>query len=270
MNNLSDGQKAVRQGGFTLVEVIFVVIILGIVSSIGSGFVLLSLDAYHTAQARSQLVQRGRLAIEQMARQLRGALPGSVRISASGNCVEFLPIVVGANYQGRVPDENNGKAATSEVKTSQFVLQQGDARHVAVAPFFDTEIYTTSSPASRVAVGDLGSPPFSAIPLATSHQFIRNSVSRRIYLTDDPLRFCVANGMLVNHRNYGFLTAPIDDGAPGGQADIMAHDVSLQGKAFALSPGSEDRNTAVFIRLIFTRGSSSVALDHQVLIRNVP
>src|SRR5687768_10975121 len=118
-----------RHGGFTLVEMIFVVVILGIITSIGSSFVVSAVDSYRTAQVRNQLVQRGRLTLEQMSRELRMAIPNSVRVSASGLCAEFLPLVTAANYQSTLPDADNNRAPVSQISTGNFAFSSTNAEH---------------------------------------------------------------------------------------------------------------------------------------------
>lgn len=259
-----------NQSGFTLVEITFVVVILGIVAVIGSSFVASALESYRTAQARNQLVQRGRLSLEQMARELRMALPNAVRVSAGGRCIELMPVVAAANYQGAVADASNNIAAQNQVTTGTFNLYGTNPRHVVIAPFSPADVYTSGTPAARVGLGALGAGPYNSVPFSGSHRFIRNSLNHRLYLTADPVRFCVSGGNLVRFYEYGFSTGALGEGDPGGNSALMAHDVQANGTAFALSPASQNRNMAVHMRLIFRNGTASLDLNHQVLIRNVP
>lgn len=256
--------------GFTLVEMIFVVVILGIVASIGSGFVVSAMDSYRIAQERNQLVQRGRLALEQMARELRMALPNSVRVSAGGRCIEFMPLVAAANYQGQVADQNNNIAPQAQITTGAFTLSGASPRHVVIAPFSPADIYTNAVPSARVGLGTLGASPYTAVPFASSHRFIRNSLNRRLYLAADPVRFCASGGTLSRYYDYGFSTGALGETNPGGASALMSHRVDPNGTAFQLSPASQDRNMAVRMQLIFRGDSSALDLNHQVLIRNVP
>lgn len=258
------------QAGFTFVELIFVVVILGIVATIGSGYLVNTVDAYRTAQARSVLVQRARITLEQMSRQLRMSAPNSVRVSSSGRCIEFMPVVAGANYQGSVPDATNGRAPSSSVVTGSFNLGLGTPQHVLVAPLYDSEIYATGSPASRVGIGTLGFEPITSVPFAQNHVFIRNSVSRRLYLAADPERYCLNGDILYSYTGFGLQTGILSDANPGGNADILSHNISTGSRLFSLSPGSEDRSAAILMDLTISNGGNAIGFDHEVLVRNVP
>ena len=50
--------------GFTLIELIAVIVILAILASIGSHFVITTIESYHDVEQRSKLINRGRLVVE--------------------------------------------------------------------------------------------------------------------------------------------------------------------------------------------------------------
>jgi MSHA biogenesis protein MshO len=259
-----------HQVGFTLVELIAVITILALVSAVGGGFVVDVVNQYQKAQIRSTLVQRGTVSMEQLARKLRMVVPNSVRVSTSGNCVEFLPMIGGAFYLDTLPDAQNGLASAASVNAVEFTLAGGVPAHVVVAPMNSNEIYTNVEPSSRIAAGDFGSSPYSAAVFASSFIFLRNSSSHRLLLAANPERFCVAGNQLVRYDNYGLLTSAMSDVAPAGDTVLMADDVSASGVPFTLSVGSEDRNALLAISLEFFDRGESILLNSQVFIRNVP
>ncbi len=57
--------------GFTLIEVITVIVILSVLATMGGTFMVESTKSYQATQTRSRLVNTGRQAIERMSRQLR-------------------------------------------------------------------------------------------------------------------------------------------------------------------------------------------------------
>lgn len=263
-------QKRISSSGFTLVELIAVIVVLAITSVIGAGFIVNVVDGYKKAQLRSMLVQHGTVAIEQLTRKLRMSVPNSVRVSGSGDCVEYMPLIGGAFYTQAVPDTENGMLLTNAINTMSFTLQGVTPKHVLIAPLAASEIYTLSSPSARVSAGDFGSQPYTQAVFSGSHRFLRNSINRRLLVAADAERFCVAGTQLVRYQGYGFSAASLSDASPGGGVVVMAAGIVAGAPAFALSVGSEDRNTALNIRLIFSDRGESITLNSRVLIRNVP
>lgn len=256
--------------GFTLIEVVFVVVILGIVASIGSHFMVSAVEGYRVTQTRVQLANRGRVALEQMARQLRLAVPNSVRVSDTGNCVEFMPVVAASHYRSQLPDAENALPDTSSIKAAAFSVGFGTPAHAVVAPFYGSELYTSASPSARAALGALGESPITEVPLANSHRFIRNSISHRVFLAADPLRFCLSGGQLLTFFDYGVIGGALPDSDPGGRSAVMADQVSAASRAFTLFPGSEVRNAAVTIDIRFGNNGEQLSLTQEVFVRNVP
>lgn len=260
-----------RVSGFTLIELITVIIVLAITSTIGAGFVVDVVDQYQKAQVRSTLVRRGSVVMEQLSRQLRMAVPNSVRISPTSDCVEYMPLLGGSFYTDAVSDAENGMAAVSAVSTVSFSLNGETPEHVLIAPMSASEIYTLSTTASRVTAGSWGSEPYSTVIFSSAHQFHRNSLNRRLLVAGDPKRFCISGQQLVRYEGYGLNTAAISNAIPSGASTVlMATEVDAVGTAFALSVGSENRNAALTIALAFSDQTESIILDSQVFIRNVP
>ncbi|MGL5286554.1 MAG: PilW family protein, partial [Aeromonas sp.] len=65
--------------GFTLIELVMVVLLLGILATFSTQFVSISTRIYGDASAREQLMSDARFALERLNRELRDAVPGSVR-----------------------------------------------------------------------------------------------------------------------------------------------------------------------------------------------
>ena len=254
-----------RQSGFTLIEIITVLVILAIVASISTQFVVDSLDSYRTAQIRSRLLGKSRLALEQITRYARGAVPNSVRVSASGNCVELMPMAAGLYYQGALADANNNAPISSSAEISQASFDLDAPRHLIVSPWFSGEIYSSAMPSARANyLGISGS-----LVSFSAHRFLRNSPHHRLYLGDDPVRFCLRNGNLQFHKGYSVSTV-LGDADPGGNSALLATNVSSAAQAFALSAGSENRNASLDLNLRFSEGAIAVTLNQTILVRNVP
>jgi MSHA biogenesis protein MshO len=250
--------------GFTLIELITVVVILSILATIGSGFVVKATEAYQRTQTRALLVNTARQAVERMSRQLRGALPYSVRILNGGSCIEFMPIAGGGNYFSPVPDTNNGAGAVASIPASPIPVPMdfGTAQFVTIGAMSPTEIYGAGA-VSRAAFAGYAS---GALQLSAPKQWLRNSINKRYYLLDKPQAFCVVDSEL---RFYSELELTDDLNPPSGSFDIIAKSTVLAAP-FGLENGSENRNTRINISLKFSSAGEAITYTHEVMIRNVP
>lgn len=95
--------------GFTLVEAIVVIVITGIIAGMVAVFIRTPVEGYMDAERRAGLTDIADTAVRRMAREIRLALPNSVRTAAdgSGRCIEFIPTKIGARYR-MVVDGSNG------------------------------------------------------------------------------------------------------------------------------------------------------------------
>jgi len=254
--------------GFTLIEMIAVIVVLSILATLGGSFVVESTKAYQSTQTRARLMNTSRQALERMARQVRAALPYSVRLTnvdlTNGNmCLEFMPIASGGNYAGYVPDSVNGATATSTLEVSPHTVGFGNAVFVSIGAMDSTELYG-ASPGARAT---LTSRSDNQINFSPARGWLRNSVNKRFYLLDNPQAFCVIGGQL---RFYANQDAAATDVSTSSTFSLLAENVVSTTAPFTLAIGSDNRNTVVQFNITFGQGKESIAMNHSVMIRNVP
>lgn len=252
-------KNAGSDSGFTLIELITVIVILSILATIGTGFVVRTTEAYQRTQSRALLVNTARQSLERFTRQLRIALPASVRLTNNGSCVEFMPIAAGGHYFDPVPDNSNLAPLSTSIPASPVTIDFGTPRFVTIGAMTPAEVYGSGA-VSR------GSYASGSINLSSTKRWQRNSINKRYYLLDNPQAFCLVGtelryyqGINVNDANVTLSSAH----------DIIARNVSSPAP-FAITAGNNNRNTAIDASLVFTSGGESITHTQRVLIRNVP
>lgn len=258
------------QSGFTLIELVSVIVILAIIAAFSTQFIVTSLDSYYAGKRSNDLVNKGRTSLEQISRYLRSSVPNSTRVSASGNCLEVMPSVGGAFYDGQVADSENGAASISNISTSPFSLRLGNAEYAIVGALDSSDIYSSSLPSALTSLSSTVGDPIETLNFDLPHRFIRNSISQRVYIGDNPVRFCVSGGDLLLYENFGLITSSLTDTNPGGVSVLMASNVEAIGSAFVVSSGAENRSASVDLSLQFSDESLQLSLQQTVHIRNVP
>jgi len=252
--------------GFTLIELIMVIVILGILALGTTRYIVQSMEQYTQSADRAKLIAAGRIAVEKMTRRLRNALPNSVRVSASGSCIEYFPVLGATSYEGVLP------VPVSTLVTASFALSSAAQNYAVIAALAPSELYKDSYSASEV----IAQTTFTAtgartdIPLQSAHSFTRTSPTQRVYLVGTPERFCASNNALTFYSGYN-IDHSFVEGSPGGTATLIAESIDVTDpQMFEYVPGTQVRNALVNVSLNLLRSGDPVKITHRVQIRNVP
>lgn len=131
--------STIHQRGFTLVEAIVVMVITGILAGIMVLFIRRPVQNYTDAAARAELSDAADLALRRMARELRTALPNSVRLTGSpGNVwwLEFIPTTGGGQYLAveHNPDPAKGTPLSFTSTNAQTFNVIGSMPEITISP----------------------------------------------------------------------------------------------------------------------------------------
>ena len=221
--------------GFTLIELVTVIAVLAILTLGTTHFLTDASQGYATTMSRTQLASGANIAVGRMVRELKNALPNSVRTNT--NCIEFIPIAGASSYLTLAP----GLTSTLLVAPFDSIVATVEVR----AAIFPLDPYTLTSSSSVSPVATITTPdPDNQITLnfATPHQFQNLSPTQRIFLVSQPVSFCINNGALFRYANYGFIASqPAAIGLPASRPQRAM----LGGTASSATPFSYQQATLV-------------------------
>lgn len=281
-----------RFRGFTLIELIMTILMLAIISLGLASYVRNTTDIYVDVVGRQKIIGEARFVIERITRDLREALPNSVRAGRSGNvtCVEFLPISASSTYVN-VPVAP--EAASNTVRLVEHGVSGAVADKIAVYALSPNQIYTDVANQVSGRVFSLNEAVnfgtgVQDVTLLNSVRFQKDSPNDRYYLVSTAVSYCTdsTSNRIVRYSNYwpcspSALSAcsqqfpPTSTQVQGSlRSSTMAQNQTnhaLGASApFAFSGATLVRHAVVMLNLEFLREAERIQFHHEVHIVNVP
>lgn len=265
--------------GFTLIELILVVALVGILSVVATAFILPAFRATVDIERRAVLVDAADLAIGRITREARNALPNSLRVPAS-NQVEFIETVTSGRYR-RLPAPGGGSDIFVPAQSSgSFDVLGGLQGAGAVQPRSAgtdcgtaagscLSVYNTGQPGfdawsseNVAAITAAGASSISYDSGGSGPPFTTHSPQQRFHVTGLTVRYVCSGGELRRYAGYGV------GGSPSGSGSLVAENVSAC--QFSYNPGTAARRGLLTVRLQLSEEGETIQLLGQAQVLNTP
>ncbi|WP_337880317.1 type II secretion system protein [Rheinheimera sp.] len=271
-----------QSAGFTLLELIFVVVLLGIVSAATFSYLGTGARMYADAADREELLSKSRFAVERLTRELRNVVPNSVRVSDNGYCIEFAPLVKAGRYSSSL---NSGTTSLfSPAGWGALFPSPPPTLFMTVYPLdAQADIYNRGKVVSTGAGLSFASytPPNPSVTVNfTAPVTALSSASQRMYFFTAPVVYCVRGTELHRYQRTALVSSAATAAALGAGMP-MAANLSTASNGFynrnSVAPFSYNnsvvltRNAVVQMRLAFVSAQNDeLVFNQEIHIPNVP
>jgi len=282
-----------RQSGFTLIELVITLVVTAIVVGFMSMFIGAPIRGFTDQARRSRLVDAADTALRRMERDVRRALPNSIRTSTSAGVValEMLSTVDGGRYRRDAPG--------SALQILDFSTADGSFDVVAPftqvpKPFSSTSHYLAiynvgvpgadayelanviTPPGTTITIDADGATGEDRVTLAPAFRFAYGSPTQRVYLVDGPISYLCDPLAGTLTRYQGYTIAPSQSArdsnaelvGAGATASLMADDIASC--SITYTAGTAERAGLVSFQIAVQAQGETVSLLSQVHVDNVP
>jgi MSHA biogenesis protein MshO len=285
-------QIRTKQAGFSLFELILVIVLLGIMAG-GAGLLITTpIDAYNDQVRRQLLVDQAEMALRQIARDVRRALPNSIRTTTDGTgwALEMVNSTDGARYRDEPGDEFTSDAHILNFTTTdtqfnflgKLNLTAPEVLNQRMVIYNTAPINIYSDAASGASLGiitpstttlglmelTMGAEVEDQITLSTAFRFSQQSPGQRAFIVDGPISYVcnTSTGRITRYSGYAYMSGqPM---APGGSSGPVVTKVTACSLNYAA--GTAQRGGILTLELTVSDSGESVSLLHQIHVENVP
>ncbi|MBN8506179.1 MAG: prepilin-type N-terminal cleavage/methylation domain-containing protein [Burkholderiales bacterium] len=275
--------------GFTLVELILVLVIVGVMAGMLVVFLRPAVDGFTAQRARGELHGAAEAALSVLQRDVRRALPNSLR-TPGGACFELIPTIAGGRYRRDADVTREGEAVLdpTQVTTAFDVLGAMNQSRAPVAGDWvvvgnqsANDAYTEGI--NRAAITD----PNQAVDAALgsrriaheARQFPQGYAGGRFFVVpqaEPSVFFVCSDAGLANGQGTGSLYRVVQAFQPSypSACPVAAGAERLVSRvsscSFQYDPGALAEYGLLQMRLQLTRDGETVSLQFSSMVSNVP
>jgi len=249
----------VNMAGFTLVELVIVIVVMAILGGISVSFIRNSILAYVNSEAYYELADRADISLRRMSRDIRNALPNSVWVpGGSGSFVQFVPIKAGGRYQ---QEDFDAGSLTLDVLGPMVSVDAGDRLVIYNMGIAGADVYEGSN--IRPVSANASSVIF------TGALFPFSSPGSRFYIVNGAVIYAcdVANRRLVMYSNIAIASGRLAN-FNGLVPSIVAEDVTEC--SFTYTEGVMQHSSVVTAQLTLQKNGGVARLVNLINVVNSP
>jgi len=265
--------------GFTLVEMIVVIAITGIIAAVVAVFIRRPVESYVDVARRGELTDIADTALRRITRDVRSALPNSIRITPAGNVIylEYLQTSGGGRYRA-APDSTGAGDVLDFVAADLSFDVIGTMPTLAAGNSIVVYNLSPTGGTANAYSGDnrgvYASNTATTITLSAAKLFPFQSPAKRFQVVEHAVTYACdpsssgGAGVLRRYWNYGIVN-PQPTPPTGGSNALLA--TNITGCSFTYTASGATARTGILaLNLEISEGGETVRLFQQAHVSNVP
>ena len=282
-----------KQSGFTLLELVLVIMILGILGVGISSFMRTSVLQYTGFVERTQLINESSFIVQRINRELMHAVPNSIRITGdtSVHCLEFVPNKWATIYT-TLPlqpsatntvdvvamQDINGTIFNPVMNTDFAIVYPVDSHDVYDLTRNKRHLITACQDDGADTSCATADDPDNIVELTVADSFAASSPASRLYIADRAVSYCVRDNNMYRHETgiNTTQTAYTSGGIMIAQnivntlSDDPVAQTATSDDPFRWYDATYRRNAYSRVLLAFGKDEQVISFVQEVHIPNVP
>ena len=273
-------RSGVVSAGFTLVELVVVIAITGVIAASVAVFLRLPVQGYVDAARRAEMSDIADTALRRMARDIKLALPNSIRVTDGGKTLEFLLTRTGGRYRAEgagmldftQPVNSFAQLGPLASGVDQGIVA-GDLLVIYNLGITGADAYSGDNSSAITSVDNA----VSSEPVLhfSPKQFPFESPDARFQIVEGAVSYaCDTSAGKTNLTRYsGYAVTPAQPSTASLAASSAARALAannVSACAFTYTPGVTARAGVVALSLKITIAGESVQLYQEAHVSNAP
>ncbi len=259
-----------QSAGFTLIELIMIIVLLAIFGGTGANFISSAFRGFQATDCRLEIFEDGKTALARMEREIIDSIPNAVLVTAISGSPELRVGLIAEDQMisGNVTGRYTESPPTDTVTDDTGGLGVGVILSINNTKWDTFADSNTSARRLYEVTANVGK-EMTLAPLIPGDSC---SPRNRFYAVDKAVRYyfdSASSELRRSEISIDDVSTPLDDtafvAAPGytlvaGVSDLI----------FAYTPGVPSRNAVVTIGFTITKNGESIIFNKDVHVRNTP